>query len=249
MASIAKSIEIDLPVSTVYNQWTQFEEFPKFMSGIRSVVQLDDKRLHWVAEIAGRTEEWDAEIFEQTPDQKIAWRSIGGKENAGIVRFDKMADNRTRVELEMFYEPEGIAEKAADALGVVSGRVSGDLKRFKEFIEGRQVESGAWRGEIRGGEVTDEADTLGGTRAGSTPNLSRGEPDTKGVMLHGNTPGTGTLQLDERGMQASDPERRPSEPLDEPGARVLGAEADMDESADPIGTRRNPDEEDLPSQP
>ena len=148
MGTVQKSITVDLPVSTVYNQWTQFEEFPQFMEGVESVTQLDDKRLHWVAEIGGTRREWDAEIIDQTPDRRIAWQAIGGTRNAGAVAFQPAGANQTRIELEIDYEAEGLKEKAGDALGVVDRRVDGDLERFKSFIESRGVESGAWRGNI-----------------------------------------------------------------------------------------------------
>ena len=148
METIEKSIEVEQPVSAVYNQWTQFEEFPRFMEGVKEVRQLDDQHLHWKAEIAGKTKEWDAEIFEQVPDQRIGWRSTSGSVNAGTVDFVPVDSGRTRVVLSMNYEPEGVAEKIGDGLGVVSAKVAGDLKRFKEFIEARGQSSGAWRGEI-----------------------------------------------------------------------------------------------------
>ena len=148
MGTVRKSITIDLPVSTVYNQWTQFEEFPEFMEGVESVTQLDDKRLHWVAEIGGTRREWDAEIIDQTPDRRIAWQAIDGKTNAGAVTFQPDGAQQTRIELEVDYETEGLKEKAGDALGVVDRRVEGDLERFKKFIESRGVETGAWRGNI-----------------------------------------------------------------------------------------------------
>jgi uncharacterized membrane protein len=154
METIEKSIEVDAPVSAVYNQWTQFEEFPRFMEGVEAVTQLDDKRLHWKAEIAGKVKEWDAEIFEQIPDQRIAWRSMMGAKNSGMVNFFPIGTNTTRVTLSLNYEPEGAIEKVGDALGVVSSRVEGDLKRFKEFIESRGQETGGWRGQIRGREVS-----------------------------------------------------------------------------------------------
>ena len=148
MGTVRKSVSIDLPVSTVYNQWTQFEEFPEFMEGVESVTQLDDKRLHWVAEIGGTHREWDAEIIDQTPDQRIAWQAIGGKTNAGVVTFQSEGAQQTRIELEVDYETEGLKEKAGDALGVVDRRVEGDLERFKKFIESRGAETGAWRGNV-----------------------------------------------------------------------------------------------------
>jgi uncharacterized membrane protein len=148
VANIEKSIDVNVPVSVAYNQWTQFEEFPRFMEGVKSIKQIDDTRMHWVAEIAGKTEEWDAEITEQTPDQRVAWTNTTGAKNAGVVTFHHIDDNTTRVMLQMDYEPDGVVEKAGSALGFVGRRVEGDLERFKEFIESRGRETGAWRGEV-----------------------------------------------------------------------------------------------------
>jgi uncharacterized membrane protein len=153
MATIEQPIDVNVPVRTAYNQWTQFEEFPRFMEGVKEVRQLDDKRLRWRAEIAGKEKEWDAEITEQTPDERVAWTSRSGPWNAGVVTFHRLDDNRTRVMLQLAYDPEGVVENVGDALGVVSARVKGDLQRFKEFIESRGAESGAWRGEIKQGRV------------------------------------------------------------------------------------------------
>lgn len=148
MKTIEKSVDVNVPLRTAYNQWTQFEEFPHFMEGVREVRQLDDKHIHWHAEIGGRDEEWDAEITEQRPDQRIAWRSISGVPNAGVVTFHPIDATRTRVMLQMGYEPEGAVEKMGDAMGVVERRVEGDLERFKDYIEQRGTETGGWRGEI-----------------------------------------------------------------------------------------------------
>ena len=145
MSDHQKSIVVDRPVTTVYNQWTQFEEFPQFMEGVERVVQLDDRRLHWVAEIAGTRREWDAEIVDQEPDRRIAWRSIDGTPNGGVVTFEPEGD-RTRVNLDLDVEPPGAIEKIGDKLGFVSKQAEGDLKRFKKFIESRGTETGAWRG-------------------------------------------------------------------------------------------------------
>jgi uncharacterized membrane protein len=153
MSTVEKSIEVEAPVRAVYNQWTQFEEFPRFMEGIKSVQQLDDKRLHWKAEVAGKDVEWDAVITEQMVERHIGWRSTSGPQNAGTVSFAPLSGNRTRVTLRMEYEPEGAAQKIGDWLGAFSSRVEGDLKRFKEFIESRGIETGAWRGEIHAEEV------------------------------------------------------------------------------------------------
>ncbi|WP_447978581.1 SRPBCC family protein [Candidatus Nitrospira bockiana] len=149
MSTIDKSVDVEVPVRTAYNQWTQFEEFPRFMEGVREVKQLDDKRLHWRAEIAGKEKEWDAEIIEQIPDKRIAWRSIGGTPNGGVVTFHEISPTRCRIMLQMEYDPQTFVEKAGDAVGIVSQRVQGDLERFKAFIESRGAETGAWRGEIR----------------------------------------------------------------------------------------------------
>ena len=154
METIEKSIEVEAPITAVYNQWTQFEEFPEFMEGVKQVRQLDDQRLHWHAEIAGKDKQWDAEIFRQVPNQSIAWRSTSGAQNSGEVRFEKLSADRTRVTLALVYDPEGFVENVGDAVGAVSLRVQGDLNRFKKFIEERGRATGGWRGEIRGGVVT-----------------------------------------------------------------------------------------------
>jgi uncharacterized membrane protein len=148
MARVEKDIEVAVPVRTAYNQWTQFEEFPHFMDGVKEVRQIDDAHLHWCAEIAGHTHEWDAEIREQVPDEKIIWQSTSGPANAGLVEFEPLEGTRTRVHLEMSYEPEGAMESVGEAMGFLSRNVQGDLERFKDFIETRHTETGAWRGEI-----------------------------------------------------------------------------------------------------
>ena len=153
MSTVEKSIDVDVPVSTAYNQWTQFESFPQFMEGVEKITQLDDTRTHWVTEIAGVTREFDTEITEQEPDQRIAWTSVDEPKQAGVVTFHRLDDNRTRVMLQMDFEPEGFAEKAGDVLGIVRSRTKGDMERFKEFIEARGTETGAWRGEVKGGQV------------------------------------------------------------------------------------------------
>lgn len=149
MSSIEKSITVNVPVRTAYNQWTQFESFPHFMEGVQEVRQLNDKRLHWRTNIGGKEEQFDTEITEQVPDQRIAWCSTAGRKHAGVVTFHRLNDSQTRVMLQMEYEPEGAMENIGDMLGVVSRRVEGDLERFKQFLESRGTETGAWRGEIR----------------------------------------------------------------------------------------------------
>jgi uncharacterized membrane protein len=148
MAKIEKSIDVNVPVRTAYNQWTQFEDFPRFMEGVKEVRQINDTLLLWRAEIAGKQEEWYAEIDEQTPDQRVAWHSTSGADNAGVVTFHYIDDNTTRIMLQFEYDPEGLVETVGDKLGFVTRRVEGDLKRFKEFIEARGVETGAWRGQV-----------------------------------------------------------------------------------------------------
>ena len=149
MARIEESIDVEVPVETAYNQWTQFEEFPTFMEGIEQVKQVDDTHLHWVAEIGGKREEWDAEITEQHPDHRVAWTATSGKGNAGVVTFHRIDDAQTRVMVQMDWEPEGVTETDRRPRSEwTDRRVQGDLQRFKELIEQRGSESGAWRGEV-----------------------------------------------------------------------------------------------------
>jgi uncharacterized membrane protein len=155
MAKIEDSIEVQVPVRQAYNQWTQFEEFPQFMEGIQSVQQLDDTHVHWVAEIRGESREWTTEITEQQPDEKVAWKTIEGEiQNDGVVTFEAVAEDQTRVDVQMDVEGESATENiAGDLLGVVKNQVRGDLERFKQLIENRNEETGAWRGEVREGET------------------------------------------------------------------------------------------------
>jgi uncharacterized membrane protein len=149
MAKVEKSIDVNVPVHTAYNQWTQFESFPQFMEGVKEVRQIDDTHLHWKAEILGKEVEWDSEIVEQVPDQRIAWRATGGRKNAGVVTFHRLDDTSTRVMLQLEAEPEDLVEKVGDLVGVLDRQVANDLKRFKQFIESRGQETGAWRGEVQ----------------------------------------------------------------------------------------------------
>lgn len=149
MSTIEKSIEVNVPVHTAYNQWTQFENFPHFMEGVERVTQINDKDLQWRVNIGGRQKEFETEITEQFPDQRIAWRTRGGTDNNGVVTFHRVSEGVARIMLQMDYEPEGLVEKAGDLLGIASRRVEGDLERFKAFIEHTGTESGAWRGTIR----------------------------------------------------------------------------------------------------
>jgi uncharacterized membrane protein len=157
MKRIEKTVEVDRPIRTVYNQWTQFEEFPRFMDGVKSVQQLDDTHVRWRAEIWGKDKEWDAEITEQVPDERISWKSVSGAPNVGTVRFEPLGADRTRVRLVMAYEPQGAIENAGDALGALSARVQSSVDNFKKYIEERGSEDGGWRGTVRDSQTDPSA--------------------------------------------------------------------------------------------
>ncbi|TCS39106.1 putative membrane protein [Paucimonas lemoignei] len=148
LSSVSESIEVNVPVSTAYNQFTQFEEFPRFMSSVQEIRQLTDTKLHWRATIAGKEKEWDAEITEQIPDQRIAWRSISGVANEGIVTFEPIAEDRTRITMQMSYLPDTMAEEAADSFGAVKMQAKENLRKFKKLLESHGAETGAWRGSV-----------------------------------------------------------------------------------------------------
>ena len=156
MSTIIETTELDVPVRTAYDQWTQFEEFPRFMEGVTKVKQLDDKTLEWTAKIAGVERSWRAEITDQEPDRRIAWRSTEGAMNAGVVTFQAIDDQRSRITLQLDVEPSGPVEAVGDAIGVVERQAEGDIKRFKEFIESRRDATGAWRGEVQEGDVHED---------------------------------------------------------------------------------------------
>jgi uncharacterized membrane protein len=160
MARVDTKVTVDVPLETAYNQWTQFEEFPRFMEGVQEVQQLSDERLFWAAEIGGERKEWYARIKRQVPNEVLSWESEGGVVNAGTVIFKPESADKTEIELHMEYEPEDFKEKAGDALGFVSRRVTADMKRFKEFIEARGTETGGWRGEIMHGADNDDQSQL-----------------------------------------------------------------------------------------
>lgn len=148
MSQVLEFVEVDVPVRVAYNQWTQFEEFPQFMEGVEKVQQLDDTYMHWVARIGGTRREWDAEITEQVPDRRVAWRALDGALNAGAVTFEPVSPVKTRVKLELEFEPDGLVENVGDKLGFVAAQARRDLDRFREFISERGIETGGWRGEI-----------------------------------------------------------------------------------------------------
>ncbi len=151
MSKIEQSIELEVPVETAYNQWTQFEEFPRFMDGIEEVRQVDDAQLHWVADFGGKRHEWDAEITEQLPDERIAWKALDGKTNAGVVTFHHISPERSKVMVQMEWDEEGLLEKLGSAIGSDDRKVKADLERFKEMIEARGEETGAYREKIEHG--------------------------------------------------------------------------------------------------
>ena len=153
LSEVEASCEVDVPVRTAYDQWTQFEEFPRFMGSVQEVRQIDDTHLHWKARVAGKPKQWNAEITDQLPDQRIAWRSTSGPMSLGVVTFDKIAEGRTRVTLRMVYGPETLDEKIGDALGAVKLEAQRNLANFKQMIESRGTETGAWRGEVQGSTV------------------------------------------------------------------------------------------------
>jgi len=155
MSSVQESIDVSVPVRTAYDQWTQFADFPQFMEGVEEIRQIDDTHLHWRTKIGGVEREFDAEITEQHPDHRVAWRATAGATNAGVVTFHRLGDDQTRVMVQIDAEPEGAIEKAGDALGFLKRRVKGDLERFKELVESRGAASGGWRGEVeQPGEAT-----------------------------------------------------------------------------------------------
>lgn len=151
MRTIDDSVQVNVPIRTAYNQWTQFEDFPRFMQGVHEVRQLDAKRLHWRAEVWGKDIEWDSEITKQVPDRMIAWRSVSGPEHGGFVEFTPVSATETRVNVHIEYEPEGLVENVGAAVGAASSRVHNDLEHYKDFLEKRGSATGAWRGEIDSG--------------------------------------------------------------------------------------------------
>lgn len=148
MGNTTESVDVEAPISAVYNQWTQFESFPEFMEGVDRIKQVDDTRTHWVTSIAGVSREFDATITEQQPDERVAWKSDSEPRHAGVITFHRLADTTTRVTAQMDIDPDGFAEQVADKTGLISHRVRGDLQRFKQFIEKRGAETGGWRGDI-----------------------------------------------------------------------------------------------------
>lgn len=148
MSTHTASVDVDRPIRVVYDQWTQFETFPHFMEGVERIDQRDATHLHWVIKVGGVTREFDATVTEQHPEERVAWKSDSGPDHAGVVTFHRLDDEKTRVTTQMDVDPEGFVENVADKLGILKARVKGDLDRFKEFIESRPSETGAWRGDV-----------------------------------------------------------------------------------------------------
>jgi uncharacterized membrane protein len=169
MAEFRETIEVNVPVSTAYNQWTQFEDFPQFMEGVESVKQIDDTHLQWVAEVGNQREEWTAEIVQQVPEQIIEWRATGGVEQHGKVQFEPLGTDQTRIRVTFEYEPQGIVQSVGSAIGQDDRRVENDLEKFKEFVESRGVPTGSWRGTVQGGDTN----SAHGGAAASPPRGSR----------------------------------------------------------------------------
>lgn len=209
MSKVEQTIDVDVPLRNVYDQWTQFEEFPNFMEGVEDVRQIDDRHCHWQTKVAGVRREFDTEIVDQLPDQRIAWRTMGGDvRQMGVVSFQPLDEGHTRVRLAMDVEPDGMAEKAADAMGMLDRRVKGDLKRFKGFIEEHGQATGGWRGRIRPGD----ADTAR-TGAMTDPSVGRTE---KGPEAMREAPGP--METPERPTRTARETRSWSLPSDdEPG--------------------------------
>jgi uncharacterized membrane protein len=148
MPNVTKSIDVEVPVSTAYNQWTQFESFPRFMGGVESITQTDDTHSHWVTKIGGQTREFDTEITEQHPDERVAWKSTDGTAHAGVVTFHRLSDSQTKVTVQLDWQADGLVEKAGALVGVDDHQVNADLDRFKTYIESQGHPDGAWRGDV-----------------------------------------------------------------------------------------------------
>lgn len=177
MGTISSDVDVHVPVSTAYNQWTQFESFPQFLSGVDEVVQVDDSHTHWKVSIAGVTREFDAEITEQIPDTRISWTSTGGEAHAGAVTFSRVADDQTRVSVRLDWEPQGVAEKVGSLLQIDDIQIGRDLRTFKDLIESNGFETGAWRGTIENGTEVSGDTGLAGTTGTSGVT---GSPDAAG---------------------------------------------------------------------
>ncbi len=221
MSTVEKTIDVDVPVRSAYDQWTQFEEFPRFMEGVEEVRQVDDRHCHWRTKVAGVRREFDTEIVDQLPDERVAWRTVGGEvRQKGVVTFQRLDEDHTRIRLAMEVEPEGAVEKTGDALGILDLRVKGDLKWFKGFIEERGQATGGWRGRVRPSDSTGAAAPTagfpgtapaGGTPGTTAPTGTPGAPGTTGTTAPTGGFPTAPGQADgsTRGADAWPPADRP----------------------------------------
>jgi carbon monoxide dehydrogenase subunit G len=215
---VEKSIEVDVPLQRAYNQWTQFEQFPQFMAGVEQVKQLNDTMLHWVAKIAGVKREWDARILEQVPDRKVAWAATTGTTNGGSVYFEPLGPNRTGVRLVLEYDPEGFTEKVGDWLNIVSRQAQSDLEKFKEFIESRGAETGAWRGAVSGGSAAGDTPAGAGAGVGGAVRSGAQQPESAAGGSTDATPGATTGSPGTSSGEGGDPSRGSSLPPPGPTA-------------------------------
>jgi len=223
---VTKSLMVNVPVSTAYNQWTQFEDFPQFMGGVQNVTQLSDDRLQWVAEIGGVKRQWEARILEQVPDTKVAWAATEGATNAGAVTFEDVGGGQTSVTLHLEYEPEGVVEKVGDKLGIVEKQVQGDLERFKSFIEDEGYASGAWRGQV-GGQAA-------GTPGVEAADSSRGDDGKAGVSLKAAAAGLGVAAAAAAGVAAATGGKKDDNPQDTQDADVVAPAAEVTPAPDVV---------------
>ncbi len=230
MGSTTHSIDVTAPLKAVYNQWTQFEDFPRFMEGVVEIRQQGPRTLFWRANVGGKDKHWEAEILEQVPDTRIVWESTDGTQNRGMIAFEALDTERTRVTLSIEYEPEGFLERAGDVLGIPSGQVEGDLERFRDFIEKRKVETGSWRGEIANGETVDSAGVTSrpddplGVMNGNETIMERGEAPPL-VIEAGEAP----LSANERATEETPSEAILSLPVAESGSKSLNETAPLSE--------------------
>ena len=263
VTQVEKTVEVDVPVRTAYNQWTQFEDFPQFLGGVDEVKQVSDSMTHWVAQIAGVRREWDAAILEQVPDSKVAWAATSGATNAGAVYFQSLGPDRTQVRLTMEYEPEGLVEQVGDFLNIVQRQAEGDLERFKQFIESRSTATGGWRGAV------NEAGAVGspGVEAASPSRGDSGKAGVSGTAIAAGVAVAGAAVAGAvaatAGKRSDDEESRPG-PESEVGGDVavgstggtegtlpttptVGVEPDPLDPADPLSVTR--DDPDAPHRP
>jgi ribosome-associated toxin RatA of RatAB toxin-antitoxin module len=246
VSNIEKTIDVDVPVRAAYNQWTQFTEFPRFMEGVERVEQLNDTMTHWVTRIAGVTREFDAQIVEQEPDRVVHWRSVKGPRQEGEVLFEVLDEDRTRVKLNMHFDPEGMVEKAADAMRLVARRAEADLERFKRFIEERGVETGAWRGKVEEGREESPAGPASQSEDIPGVTAAPGAYGATGVGTGGAAPGrSGTEPVSDEDVSGT--ERSSSIPADRAsGADAGTASREDEERADTGRPPESPEDPDRP---